>query len=200
MSMSPGALLLSVAIAQNVVLVHFLAPWPYPVLVTSVRRSVYLSVGIAAALVWVSVLFALVYRFVLVPASLQVLSTLLLITILALSYLFWKRIAHFVAPFHSQSISRAMPIFFLNTTSFVVPMALGETLEVFSHIPLAAAAAGVGFFVAVVPVAAVYEHMSTAPVPRALRGNVSILLATAIFALAIRQLDILFASFAYPIW
>lgn len=198
--MSLGTLLLTAAIAQNVILVHFLGPWPFPVLLASLRRSISFSLGITGALAWVSTLYALIFHFLLRPYGLEFLSTFLLLVVLAFSYLLWMRITLFVFPFGARAIRRAMPVVFLNTTLFVVPMALAEMVEPFWFIPLTAVAAGLGLFLAVVPVAAVYEHLSAARLPRVLSGNVIILLATAIFALALSQLDVLLATLAYPLW
>ena len=198
--MSLGILLLTAAIAQNVILVHFLGPWPYPVVLASLRRSVYFSLGITAAIVWVSLSYSLVFRFVLEPLALEFLSTFLMVAILGVSFLVSTRAARYLYPFSGRAITRAMPVVFFNTGVFVVPMALAETVETFWHIPLVALAAGVGLLVALVPVAALYEHLSVARLPRVLRGNVLILLATALFALALHQLDVMLATLAYPLW
>ncbi|TVR67449.1 MAG: hypothetical protein EA427_13760 [Spirochaetaceae bacterium] len=198
--MSLGTLLLTAAFAQNVILVHFLGPWPFPVLLASLRRSVTFSLGITGALVWVSTVYALLFHLVLRPYSLEFMATFVLLTVLAFSYLLWTRIAVTVYPFSARAIGRAMPVIFLNTTVFVVPMALAEAVEPFWFIPLTALAAGAGLFLAVVPVAAFYEHLSTARLPRVISGNVIILLATALFALALYQLDVLLATAAYPLW
>lgn len=198
--MSPGALILIAAVAQNVVLVHFLGLWPYPVLLSSVRRSALFSIAVTGALVWVSLLYASLFRFVLQPLGAEYLATFSLLVVLAASYIVWIKIALVVHPFAGKAIRWAFPLIFLNATVFVVPMALAHAPVHLIYVPLVAFAAGVGLFVAVVPVAAMYQHLSTTRLPRVLRGNVIILLGTAVFALAIQQLDSVLATVSYPLW
>ncbi len=198
--MSLGMLILTAAVTQNVILVHFLGPWPFPALLTSVRRSFWFSLAVTGALVWVSVLYAALYRYVLVPLSLEFLGTFLLLAILATSVLFWGRFLGTRFPFTRRMIERTMTVVFLNATLFVVPMALAEAVDTFLYVPLAALAAGIGLILAMVPVAAAYQHLSAAGLPRILRGNVIVLVATAVFALALQQLDGLLTSFTYPLW
>lgn len=198
--MSLGSLLITVAIAQNVILVHFLGPWPFPLLLTSTRRSLMFSGGITLALVWVALLFGAVYRYVLLPFELEYLGTFVMLFVLAISLLVWTRIVTALWPFAVKTINRAMPVVFLNTTVFVVPMALAVEVDHFWYMVIAAFAAGLGLLCALVPIAAVYEHLHDRGLPRVLRGNVIILLATAIFALAMQQLDVLLTVVMHPTW
>jgi Na+-translocating ferredoxin:NAD+ oxidoreductase subunit A len=197
---SLGSLLITVAIAQNVILVHFLGPWPFPLLLTSTRRSMVFSGGITVALVWVALFYGTVYRHFLQPFDLEYLGTFVMLFVLAMSLLLWTRIVTAVWPFAGKAINRAMPVIFLNTTVFVVPMALAVEVDHFWYMLIASFAAGIGLFLALVPIAAVYERLHDAGLPRVLRGNVMILLATAIFALAIQQLDAVLAAAMHPIW
>ncbi|SIP89211.1 Na+-translocating ferredoxin:NAD+ oxidoreductase RNF, RnfA subunit [Alkalispirochaeta americana] len=198
--MQLGALLLTAAVAQNVVLVHFLAPWPLPDLVRSVRRSVLFSLGITLALVWVSLLYGALFRFVLLPLSLEYLATVSLLGVLAFSSAGGIALVSFFSPFSREHCARVLPVVFFNSTLFVVPMAIAAEVDSLRLMPAVAAAAGLGLFCALVPVAAVIRHLQGVRLPRVLRGEVIVLLAAAVFALALQQIDGLLASFIYPLW
>ncbi|POR05442.1 hypothetical protein AU468_00780 [Alkalispirochaeta sphaeroplastigenens] len=195
-----GALLLTAAVAQNVVLVHFLAPWPLPELVRSVRQSFLFSLAITFALVWVSLIYGVLFRFVLVPLSLEYLATLALLGVLAFSSSAGLALVSWVAPFSRERWCRALPVVFFNSTLFVVPMAIAAEVDSLRLMPAVAAAAGVGLLCALVPVAAVADRLRRLRLPRVLRGEVVVLLAVAAFALALQQIDGLLASFVHPLW
>lgn len=198
--MNLGSLIITVALAQNVILVHFLGPWPYPSLVSSTRQAAIYSGGITAALVWTAVLYGVVYKVLLQPFGLYFLETFALVMILSGSYLLWMAVITRVFPHLIQQIRRIMPIVFLNATVFVVPMALAAEVRNVLFIPIAAAAAGVGILVVLVPIAAINERLRDSRLPRILSGNAIILFITALFAFAVQQLDMLLVAVSYRLW
>jgi electron transport complex protein RnfA len=199
--MSPLAIVLTASLAQNVILVHYLGVWPLPVVLQSPRRAVYLSASITAALMWVSGVYWLIRRVVIVPLGVEVLETLVLTAILALSTLGAMRLGSQIAPFYRKRIMQTVPVILINTTVFVVSMGLARSVETYPEVLLGAVAAGAGLFFALVPLAAVRVHFErTQPPSSLLRGDVSVYLATAVMALAIQQIDVLLQRFLVPLY
>ena len=199
--MSVWAIILTASLAQNVILVHYLGVWPLPVVLQSPRRAMALSASITAALVWVSAVYWVIRRLVIEPLGVDVLDTLVLTTILALSTLGAMRLGSQIAPYYRKRIMQTVPVVVVNTTVFVVSMGLVRSVETYPHVLLGAIAAGAGLFFALVPLAAVRVHFDRTRSPASLlRGDVSVYLATAVMALAIQQIDVLLQRFLVPLY
>lgn len=198
--MSAIAVFVTASLAQNVVLVHFFGVWPYPATVFSPRRGAIVAAWVTIILLWVSTVYGLIYRTVLGPFGLVYLETLTLVLILLATLFAAIRLGTLVAPFRHETLVRYAPIVILNTTVFVVSISIPGVVDQFRLIPVAAVGAGAGLFLAMVPIAAIRHHLDRARLPRALRGDVSAYVATALTALAIQQIDRLFVSILEPLW
>lgn len=198
--MSTIAVIITVALTQNVVLVHYLGIYQLSAVVRSPRRAAVMSVATTAALMWVGTVHWAVYNFVLLPLNVPVLSTISLTTVLAVSLVIVLRIGSVAFPFHRRQLRQAAPAAFVNVTVFVVTMALVEELPSLVHVISGVLAAGVGLGLALVPIAAVRAELRHRRIPWILQGDVSVYLAAALMALAIQQIDGLLHQFFIPLY
>ncbi len=198
--MSMIALVMTVALAQNVVLVHHLGIYQLSAVVRSPRRALVMSVATTAALVWVGLIHWLVYRFLLVPLNLEVLSTISLATVLAVTLVLVLRVGSLLFPFNRRQLRQGAPAALINVTVFVVTMALVEEVPSLLYVLAGALAAGIGLGLALVPIAAVRAQLRHRRIPWILQGDVSVYLAAGMMALAIQQIDGLLHQFFIPIY
>jgi len=194
------ALIMTVALTQNVVLVHYLGIYQLSAVVRSPRRALVMSVATTAALVWVGSIHWLVYRFVLLPLNVPVLSTISLATVLAVSLVLVLRIGSLLFPFYRRQLRQGAPAALVNVTVFVVTMALVEEVPSVVHVVAGALAAGIGLGLALVPIAAVRAELRHRRIPWILQGDVGVYLAAAMMALAIQQIDGLLHQFFIPLY
>ncbi|MFW5827229.1 MAG: Rnf-Nqr domain containing protein, partial [Alkalispirochaeta sp.] len=193
-------LVMTVALAQNVVLVHHLGIYQLSAVVRSPRRALVMSVATTAALVWVGLIHWLVYRFLLVPLNLEVLSTISLATVLAVTLVLVLRVGSLLFPFNRRQLRQGAPAALINVTVFVVTMALVEEVPSLLYVLAGALAAGIGLGLALVPIAAVRAQLRHRRIPWILQGDVSVYLAAGMMALAIQQIDGLLHQFFIPIY
>lgn len=198
--MSPLAIVITASLAQNVILVHYLGIWPFPAAVQSPKRAVLLSGAVTGALVWTASVFWIVSRLVLLRFGLEILETVVLTTLIALSTIGAMRLGSQIFPFYRKQIHAIIPAAFVNVTVFVVTMGLVDALDGYGHVVLGALAAGLGLFIAIVPLAAIRKHFETRGASSIIRGDVSVYLATALMALAIQQIDTLLHRFFIPLY
>tara|TARA_B100000614_G_scaffold203439_1_gene184982 strand:+ start:105 stop:701 length:597 start_codon:yes stop_codon:yes gene_type:complete len=198
--MSTVALIVSVALTQNVVLVHYLGVYPLPAIVHDPRRAGVFSAAVTVALVWVSLVYWVVFRFVLVPLDVTILGTVVAAGIVAGSTVLGVRLGSQLFPFHRRRIRQGTPAALVNVTVLVVSMALVEQVPTLWQALVGALAAGVGLTLALVPLAAVRRELRNRRIPAALRGDVSVYLAAAMMALAIQQIDALLQRFLVPLY
>jgi Na+-translocating ferredoxin:NAD+ oxidoreductase RnfA subunit len=157
-------------------------------------------VAVSLSLVWVSLVYWALRRWVIVPLELYALETLVLATVIALSSIGAIRLGGQLFPFYRRVIKRTVPVVMINMTVFVVAMGLVHNVESPGQVVIGALAAGLGLLLAIVPIAAVRVHFTTAQVPRLLRGDVPVYLATAVMAFAIQQIDQLLQQFLVPLF
>ncbi|MCG8479953.1 MAG: hypothetical protein MI724_12715 [Spirochaetales bacterium] len=198
--MSTIALVLTVGLAQNVILVHYLGVGQLPAVVFHPRRAAVVAGVLTLALVWVALVYWTVYRFVLFPLQLLVLVTPTLALIIGVSALFGIRVATYLLPYRRRAIVQVVPVALVNTTVFVVAMALVDHIAPLWQVLVAALAAGAGAFLALVPLAAIRAESRNHRIPASLRGDASVYLGAAFMALAIQQIDRLLHTFFVPLY
>lgn len=198
--MTAIGIILTASFVQNVILVHYLGISPLTPALLSPRRAAAISAGITLALLWVSLLFWVVYRVVLIPLNAQLLETLALTVIIALSAVGAMRLGAQLFPYARRAIRRAVPVVTINMTVFVVAMGTVHTVEPLWQVLLAATAAGAGVFIALVPLSAIRLHFENGASPSIIRGDVAAYLAAAVAALAIQRIDTLLHAFFVPLY
>jgi len=179
-------ILISGILTDNFVLAKFLGICPF----LGVSKKLDTAVGMSVAVTFVMVLATLVtyplYKYVLLPKSLDYLQTILFILVIAgLVQLVEVVLKRFIPPLH-----RALGIYLpLITTNCAV---LGVTLLHFTNanvstFPLAllnALAGGLGFLLAMVIFAGVRGRLETCDIPKALQGLPITLIAAALTSLS----------------
>jgi Na+-translocating ferredoxin:NAD+ oxidoreductase subunit A len=198
--MSPLALVMTIALTQNVILVHYLGVYPLPAIIHSPRRAAGMSLAVTAALLWVTAAYWVAYRLALEPLGAEILGTLVLAVIVGGSTIIALRFGTALFPFHRRQLRQGAPAALVNVTVYVVSMSLVEEGVAFPLAVAGALAAGAGLFLALVPMAAIRNRMRTRRMPAALRGDVTVYLAAAMMALAIQQIDVLLNRFFVPIY
>ncbi|MFP4151648.1 MAG: Rnf-Nqr domain containing protein [Alkalispirochaeta sp.] len=193
-------IILTASLAQNVILVHYLGISPLTPALQSPGRAAAISAGITLALLWVSALFWIVNRVVLVPLNAQILETLTMTLIIAFSAVGAMRLGAQLFPYGRKAVRRAVPVVMINTTVFVVAMGTVHTVEPLWLVLLAAIAAGAGVFVALVPLSAIRLHFENGGAPSIIRGDIAAYLAAAVAALAIQRIDTLLHAFFVPLY
>jgi electron transport complex protein RnfA len=198
--MSTIALIMTLALTQNVVLVHYLGIYPLSAVVRSPRRAFIMSLVTTVALLWVAIVHWVVYQLVLVPLDVTVLATVTLTAVIAVSLVLALRVGSVLFPFQRRRLRQAAPAALVNVTVFVVAMALVEGVPSLMHVIAGALAAGFGLMLALVPIAAVRLELRHRRIPWILQGDVTVYLAAAMMALAIQQLDGLLHRFFIPLY
>lgn len=195
----PG-LMLSLALAQNAILVHFLGVRPMPAVLASPRRALIVSAGTTVALVWVSTVVSLIGA--LLPQALfrWYLHTPVVALVIGVSVLGGMRLASLAAPFHRRTVVELVPTVLVNTSVFVIAMGLTRSELSVGWVAAGAFAAGVGLVITMVPLAWIVRHLSHARIPRALRGDASVYLVLAFAALVVQSLDQLLARIFVPVF
>lgn len=198
--MSAWAIILTASLAQNVILVHYLGLWPFPAAVQSPRRAIVLSASVTAALVWTVCCYWIIHRVLLRPLGLEILETVVLSSVIALSAIGAMRLGTQLFPYHRKSIHALIPAAFVNVTVFVVSMGLTDSLDRFGSVLLGAIATGLGLFIALVPLSAIRLHFERRGAVTIIRGDISVYLAAGLMALAIQQIDTLLHAFFVPLY
>lgn len=198
--MTLPAVIITAALAQNVVLVHFLGIRPLSAAVVSPRRAVLLSGATTAALVWVTTVAWLLYRLLLEPIGLERFVTVMMALVVAVSVVVGVQLASRMVPFHRTDVHQTVPAVLLNATTFVVPMALVEQVPSYGLAIAGAISAGIGMLVALTLIAAVRGESERRRLPQPLRGDVMVYVGAAFLSLAIQQMDRLAHTWFTPLW
>lgn len=198
--MSVLSLVVTLALGQNVVLVHYLGVYPLPAILHSPRRAAAMSLAVTGAVLWVSLMYWVAFHFVLVPLDLEVLDTVVGAVVVAFSTVGGVRLATVIAPYRRREIRQFVPAALVNVTVFVVALSLVEQFAHVGYVAAGALAVGAGFALATIPLAAVRRELRDRRVPRILQGDVVVYLTLAMMALAIQQIDGLLVRYLVPVF
>lgn len=170
---------------HNVALYYLLGMCPF----VSLARSLKTSFGMGVAVVFVVILTAAInwpiYYLILVPFNCEFLSFIVFIVVIASSVQLVEMIMERFFPALQAAFGIFLPLITVNCT--VLGVSLFMQSRAYNYITTIVFAAGsaIGFWLAIVLVAAIYEKLEIAgDVPKGLKGPGIIMLITGIIAMA----------------
>lgn len=198
--MTVAGLLVTVLVVQHVVLVHYLAPWAFFSRLRSLRESLILVLMVTAAMIWISLWYSVLYRYLLAPLSMEHLAAVSLSGIHVLSLLFWRAVVQYFFPHHWGKGSRMVLVSIMNVLVFVFSMAAARAPMALWQIPVAAVFVGFALVTVMVPVSATRRRLQTSVPSHVIDGSVITLLMLGVLALAMGLVHSGVESLAQPLW
>jgi len=193
-------LLMTLAFTQNVILVHFLGICPFEPSSSSTGQAHRIALLTMLVAIVVSVVFALITRYLIIPLGLEYLGLMVLSLIMAISYRGFSRLFTELFPFSIRGIRAIAPLVTVNATVLATALITTELPGKLYVVPVGAIAAGLGLYLALVPLAAIRQRMTVTGLPAAFRGDAGVFISAGILALILAGIDrALFALFP-PLW
>ena len=194
------ALILTLTLSQNVVLVHYLGLYPLNRTFHSPRIAFRIGVATTAALLWIGSIAWVIRRVVLVPLDAQPLWPVILAIVIGVSVPLALRVATLIAPFARRSFRRYIPLVGANVTVFVLVSALAQRLPSYGSLVIGCLAGGTGLTVALILVSAARVYLDGRRTPSWLKGDTAIYLTLAVAALAVQQLAGVLQPYLVPLY
>lgn len=181
------AVFLAAILTENYVLSKFLGICPF----LGVSKKVNTALGMSAAVTFVMVLATAVtypiYMYLLVPASLEYLETIVFIIIIAGLVQLVEIILKKYIPSLYNSLGIYLPLITTNCAVLGVTMLVVERSSAdfgYVHALVNALGAGIGFLVAMVMFAGVRQRLESADIPKSLKGLPITLVAASLVSLS----------------
>ncbi|WP_026526880.1 RnfABCDGE type electron transport complex subunit A [Butyrivibrio sp. VCD2006] len=178
------SIMITASLVNNVVLSQFLGLCPF----LGVSRKTDTAFGMGMACVFVISLASLVtnaiYKFILSPLDLSFLQTIVFIMVIAMLVQFVEMfLKKFVVSLY-QSLGVYLPL--ITTNCAVLGVALNNVTDGYSLLEstICGFATAVGFTIAIVILAGIREKIQFNDIPRPFRGMPTVLLASALMAIA----------------
>ena len=170
---------------QNVALYYLLGMCPF----VSLARSLKTAFGMGIAVVFVIFLTAAVnwpiYHWILEPNNAKILKYIVFIIVIAASVQLVEMIMERFFPALQASFGIFLPLITVNCTVLFVSLQVINTKLEYLQTIIYALGAAIGFWLAIVIVAAIYEKLELiGDVPRGLKGPGIIMITTGIIALS----------------
>jgi Na+-transporting NADH:ubiquinone oxidoreductase subunit E len=183
--MSIVTIIIAAIFTQNLALTYILGMCPF----VSLSKSLKTSFGMGAAVIFVIVLTAginwPIYHYVLVPTHSEIISYIVFIIVTASSVQLVEMIMERFFPALQAAFGIFLPLITVNCTVLFVSLFMIRQELSFVQTLVYAFFAAVGWLLAIVLVAAIYEKMElVSNVPKGLRGPGIIMIVTGIMALA----------------
>lgn len=172
------------ALVSNVVLSQFLGLCPF----LGVSRKVNTAAGMGAAVIFVitlsSVVTGVIYQFVLVPAEIEYLQTIVFILVIAALVQFVEMFLKKSMPALYESLGVYLPL--ITTNCAVLGVALTNVQKDYSILAgtVNGFATAVGFTISIVILAGLREKMEHNDVPKAFQGMPIVLVTAGLMAIA----------------
>ena len=172
------------ALVNNVVLSQFLGLCPF----FGVSKKIETATGMSAAVVFVitlsSFVASLIYKFILVPADVTYLQTIVFILIIAILVQLLENVLKKYIPALYKSLGVYLPLITTNCTILGVTILNIDNGYSFIEAIVCAAGAGIGFLVAMVLFSGVRRRVEQAVTPKCFEGLPITLVAAAITSLS----------------
>ena len=177
-------IIVTTALVNNVVLSQFLGICSFLGVSAQKKASLSLGLAVTAVLTVASLVAALLYQFVLAPLGLDYLKTIVFILVIAalvqMVEMFLKKNAHAIY----QSLGIYLPL--ITTNCAVLGVALTNVQNEYSILESVFAGLGtaIGYTVAIVLLAEIWEHIDEEAIPAPFRGAPIVLLCATLMAMA----------------
>ena len=172
------------AMVNNVVLSQFLGLCPF----FGVSKKIDTATGMSAAVVFVitlsSFVASLIYRFILVPANVTYLQTIVFILVIAALVQFVEMFLKKAMPPLYQSLGVYLPL--ITTNCAVLGVALTNVQKEYGVLSstVNGLATALGFGISIIILAGLREKMETNDIPKAFQGFPHVLLTACLMAIA----------------
>ncbi|MFW5812226.1 MAG: electron transport complex protein RnfA [Alkalispirochaetaceae bacterium] len=187
--MSYVSVMLTFIFVENVVLTNFLGICPFLSATRNSRLAFYLSVALTALMALLSILGWAVRELILIPLGASYLELVVFALLIAtVSRLIFSLLRHWM-PDRVAVLQRYSVLVVANASLFGVLLISSYRSYGFAESLLAALAAGVGFLLAVVGLAAVRERLEFEEIPPSFRGGPIVLISAGLFSLAFHAFD-----------
>lgn len=178
------SIMITASLVNNVVLSQFLGLCPF----LGVSRKTETAFGMGMACVFVISLASLVtnaiYKFILHPLDLSFLQTIVFIMVIAMLVQFVEMFLKKFVVYLYQSLGVYLPL--ITTNCAVLGVALNNVTDGYSLLEstICGFATAVGFTIAIVILAGIREKIEFNDIPKPFRGMPTVLLASALMAIA----------------
>lgn len=176
--------LIGAALVNNVVLSQFLGLCPF----LGVSKKVNTAAGMGAAVIFVitisSALTSLIYTYILVPANLAYMQTIVFIIVIAALVQFVEMVLKKTSPSLYQSLGVYLPL--ITTNCAVLGVALINVQKDYNFVTSVVNGLGtaVGFFIAIVILAGIRERIEHNDISESFKGSPILLITAGLMAIA----------------
>ena len=177
-------ILIGSALVNNVVLSQFLGLCPF----LGVSKKVETAAGMGGAVIFVitiaSAFTSLIYDFILVPANLTYMQTIVFIIVIAALVQFVEMVLKKISPSLYNSLGVYLPL--ITTNCAVLGVALINVQKEYSFIPSVVNGFGtaVGFTIAIVIMAGIRERNEHNDISKSFKGSPIVLITAGLMAIA----------------
>lgn len=176
--------LIGAALVNNVVLSQFLGLCPF----LGVSKKVNTAAGMGAAVIFVitisSAFTSLIYTYILVPANLAYMQTIVFIIVIAALVQFVEMVLKKTSPSLYQSLGVYLPL--ITTNCAVLGVALINVQKDYNFVTSVVNGLGtaIGFFIAIVILAGIRERIEHNDISESFKGSPILLITAGLMAIA----------------
>ena len=177
-------IIITTALVSNVVLSQFLGICSFLGVSKSIRNSAALGVAVVFVITIASAVASLLYDFLLVPLSLEYLTTIVFILVIAALVQVVEMFLKKTSPAIYQALGIYLPL--ITTNCAVLGVALTNVQDGFNFVQSVTAGFGtaVGYTIAIVLLAGIRERIDEMDLPAPFRGAPIVLLSAALMSIA----------------
>ncbi len=182
--MSLGAIIITTALVNNVVLSQFLGICSFLGVSRQIKTSASLGMAVIFVITLASAVAHLLYNFIMVPLDLGYLQTIIFILVIAALVQIVEMFLKKTSPGLYQALGIYLPL--ITTNCAVLGVALTNVQEGYDFIQsiVSGFGTGVGYTLAIVLLAGVRSLVDQEAVPKPLRGAPIVLLCAALMSIA----------------
>jgi Na+-transporting NADH:ubiquinone oxidoreductase subunit E len=170
---------------HNVALAYLLGMCPFVALARSLKTAFGMGMAVIFVVILTSAANWALYNLVLVPMHAEILSYIVFIIVIAASVQLVEMIMERFFPALQAAFGIFLPLITVNCTVLAVSLFVMQRKYAFVESVFFSAGSAIGFWLAIVIVAAIYEKLELiGDIPRGLRGPGIIMIITGILALA----------------
>ena len=177
-------IIITTALVSNVVLSQFLGICSFLGVSKSIRNSAALGVAVVFVITIASAVASLLYDFLLVPLSLEYLTTIVFILVIAALVQVVEMFLKKTSPAIYQALGIYLPL--ITTNCAVLGVALTNVQDGFNFVQSVTAGFGtaVGYTIAIILLAGIRERIDEMDLPAPFRGAPIVLLSAALMSIA----------------
>ena len=177
-------IIITTALVSNVVLSQFLGICSFLGVSKSIKNSAALGVAVVFVITIASAVASLLYDFLLVPLSLEYLTTIVFILVIAALVQVVEMFLKKTSPAIYQALGIYLPL--ITTNCAVLGVALTNVQDGFNFVQSVTAGFGtaVGYTIAIVLLAGIRERIDEMDLPAPFRGAPIVLLSAALMSIA----------------